>query len=408
MYFRKIRARSHWKQQANELGYLAGIFDDPPYWIEAIEEPFCAVLTRAEIEETIVPATTDLIRMGLEAVEEVCFGAQSESLFEQLGIPSFYREPVRASWRRKDRSLYGRFDFSYANGSLKLLEMNFDTAISLYEASVFQQLWLEDLRQAGDLPQDCEQFTRIHEYLLDCFEVQRGSTETFHFASIDNSDEDEGTAKYLMSCAVLAGLQTQFLHLKDIGFDDAGYLRDLDGSAITKLFKLYPWEYLFEEDQDIVSLSGKSIIAPLLLEGKVEFIEPAWKTILANKGILPILWSMFPDSPWLLESAFDKTDEAERIKARPHVRKPLFGREGGSVAIVYPDQPAKSFVNPSHYGKEGFICQALHPLPKYEDYHVLLGSWCIAGKPAGIGIRADLSPITTGMHCLFVPHYVEH
>lgn len=406
MKFEKVAARADWREKAKELGYMAALFDDPPYWIEATSDPYCAVFTADEIENIIEPATRELNELALKAVEYVCYGPKSEELMERLRIPQAFREPIRQSWKRRDRSLYGRFDFSYSKDQLKLLELNFDTAISLYEASIFQLLWLEDMRAQGKIPADADQFNLIHETLLGAFSGVAGKDFAIHFTSMENSEEDEDTTKYLQSCAVLAGVPSKFLHLHELGYDESGYLVDKEGLTIRNLFKLYPWEYLFEEDAELTAAIGNSILAPVLSEGRTAFIEPVWKTILSSKGILPILWEMQPDCPWLLESYFEDAPLAAELKKKPHVRKPLFGREGGSISIIYPDEPAKSFVNPGVYGKEGFVVQALHPLPKFEDHHVLVGSWTIAGRPAGVGIRADLSPITTGLHCLFVPHYI--
>jgi len=405
--FKAVAARPSWKARAQELGYMSAFFDNPPYWVEALPDPFCVVFSSEEIEELIEPATRALTELAMLAVEEVCNGPGSEYLFEKLGIPQSFRQPIRQSWNRRDYSLYGRFDFSYSAGALKLLEMNFDTAISLYEASIFQLVWLEDLRAQGMIDKDCDQFNTIHETLLEAFQALNDDGRTIHFTSVRNAEEDEETTKYLLSCAVLAGLQSKFLHMDELGYDEKGQLIDNDGQVITHLFKLYPWEYLFEDDEQICKLKGQSILAPLIENGGTAFIEPIWKTILANKGILPILWEMAPQSPYLLESYFEEEPQAAMLKTKPHAKKPLLGREGGSISLIYPDQPEQTFVNPGVYGKEGFILQALHPLPKYLDYHVLIGSWVIAGRAAGVGIRADLSPITTGMHCLFVPHLIE-
>jgi len=405
--FKTVPARPDWRQRATELGYMAALFDDPPYWVEALPEPFCAIFSAAEIEDIIEPATQELTALALLAVEEVCSGADSEKLFDQLQIPTNFREPIRQSWQRRDHSIYGRFDFSYSDCKLKLLEMNFDTAISLYEASIFQLVWLEDLRAQELIERDSDQFNTIHDDLLRAFCAMNVGQKTIHFTSVRDAEEDEDTTKYLMSCALLAGLKSKFLHTHELGFDEKGQLIDTDGHVITDLFKLYPWEYLFEDDAQIVKNNGQSILAPLIASGGTTFIEPIWKTILANKGILPILWQMAPECPYLLVTCFENSPQAGALKTKPHVKKPLYGREGGSISIVYPDDPTKSFVNPGVFGKEGFVVQALHPLPKYNDYHVLLGSWVIAGNPSGIGIRADLSPITTGMHCLFVPHMIE-
>ncbi len=53
----------------------------------------------------------------------------------------------------------------------------------------------------------------------------------------------------------------------------------LDGEPIRILFKLYPWEWIVREDFDAnVKPSGAL------------FLEPTWKMLLLNKGLLPILW----------------------------------------------------------------------------------------------------------------------
>ena len=38
---------------------------------------------------------------------------------------------------------------------------------------------------------------------------------------------------------------------------------------------------------------------------KLNFIEPVWKLILSNKGLLPLLWEMFPNHPNLLPAYYD-------------------------------------------------------------------------------------------------------
>ena len=58
------------------------------------------------------------------------------------------------------------------------------------------------------------------------------------------------------------------------------------------------------------------------------------------------------------------------------------------------------------YGREGFIIQALHPLPVFEGNHTVIGSWLVASQPCGIGIREDDSPITKDSS-RFLPHVIR-
>lgn len=56
-------------------------------------------------------------------------------------------------------------------------------------------------------------------------------------------------------------------------------------------------------------------------------MEPLWKSILSNKGLMPLLWRFFPGHPNLLASWFD--GEKPQIAAgESYVRKPIYSREG--------------------------------------------------------------------------------
>lgn len=408
MKFEKMKARRNWRERADEAGYLAAVLDNPPYWVEALEEPFCGVLTMEEVEDVIEAATSELYGMALQAVDFVVNGASSERCFDQLKIAPQYRTAIRKSWRRHDQSIYGRFDFAYNNGELKLLELNFDTPTSLYEASIMQWFWLEDLKVQKTLPETSDQFNSLHERLIESFQKAKEDFNTIYLASVDDNAEDEDTVKYLQSCALQAGLDARYIFMKDLGFDSLGRLIDLEGNIIKQLFKLYPWEHIMYEDANVKKNFGRQIFSPLAESSLTKFIEPTWKMILSNKAVLPLLWQLFPAHKYLLETAFDdESPDAHFIRQSPHVKKPIFGREGGSVSIVVPSNPEETIEKESVYGSEGFILQALHALPKYKDYHLVMGSWVIDGEPAGIGLRADHSPIT-GNTAVFVPHYIRN
>src|SRR3546814_6122131 len=74
------------------------------------------------------------------------------------------------SWLEGHPHLYGRMDFSYnGSGPAKLLELNYDTPTSLYEAAAFQWGWLEQCIERGLLPAHADQFnsidTKLHQAL---------------------------------------------------------------------------------------------------------------------------------------------------------------------------------------------------------------------------------------------------
>lgn len=116
------------------------------------------------------------------------------------------------------------------------------------------------------------------------------------------------------------------------------------------------------------------------------WIEPPWKAILSNKGILPLLWKMFPRHPNLLPSFFDGDPQAADL-GNSYVRKPLFSREGANVTFVSAGETVEAQDGP--YGEEGFIRQMLMPLPDFSGQFPVIGSWIVAGEARGLSIRED-------------------
>ena len=130
----------------------------------------------------------------------------------------------------------------------------------------------------------------------------------------------------------------------------------------------------------------------------MQWIEPIWKMLFSNKGLLAILWEMYPNHELLLEAHLDGPGDMKN-----YVRKPLLSREGANIAVVRDGQTEYTY---GEYGAEGFVYQALAPIPNLGGNYPVLGSWIIADQgPAGMGIREDRSRIT-GDRSRFVPHAI--
>ncbi len=127
-------------------------------------------------------------------------------------------------------------------------------------------------------------------------------------------------------------------------------------------------------------------------------IEPAWKMILSNKAILPILWELYPDHPNLLPPYF------EAGKLNSYVKKPILSREGANINMVKDGEILQA--SQGEYGKEGFIFQELFTLPNYDGNYPVIGSWTIGQELAGMGIREPKSLITDNQS-RFVPHLIN-
>jgi glutathionylspermidine synthase len=314
----------------------------------------------------------------------------NDELLRKLAIPEAVWPFVLDSWKKGEHSLYGRFDFAYdGTGPAKLYEYNADTPTALYEAAYFQWLWMEEARELGLIPAVSDQFNTIQEALISTFRTMP-EADFMHFACVTGSDEDLATVHYLRDCAEQAGIKTSQMYVEDIGVDSNGQFVDQHDAPIRWLFKLYPWEFMVRDQY-----------ADVLARCDTTFLEPPWKMLLSNKGILPLLWERYPNHPNLLPAWFH--DPYERPPIRDYVVKPLFSREGANIR-VFRDQ-REVLATEGTYGLEGSIVQALCPPPNIDGHGPVIGSWIVGGRACGMGIREDDTPIT-GDLSRFVPHVI--
>lgn len=382
----KLDPRPDWQAKAEAVGFTWHHDSGQTYWDEAAAYEF----SLAEIEDGIEAPTAELHAMCLDLVDEA---VKSERLMTQLDIPDAMRDYVADSWKRNEPSLYGRFDFAYdGTGPAKLYEYNADTPTSVYETAVFQWLWLEDQIAAGVLPEGADQFNSLHEKLVGRFRAIFPEGGFVHFSSDPDFVEDRQTVRFLEDCAKQAGLEPQFVAIGDIGLNADGRFVDHENFLIGAMFKLYPWEQMLRDDY-----------ARPLPDAEVTVLEPAWKSILSNKGMLPLLWERHAGHPNLLETYFE-SDPAHTTLGTSYVRKPLFSREGANVELVKDGR--KSSVLDGGYGDGAWIRQALHAPPKFDNRYVIVGSWVVGNEPAGIGLREDRGRITRNTS-RFLPHYIR-
>ena len=353
------------RERARALGFAFAEIEGEPYWDETAHYAF----TAAEVD-ALEAATDEIERLTLHAVDE----AIRRDAREALGLSPAAWSLATRSWEGQERHLYGRLDLRWdGTGEPLLLEYNADTPTALFEAAVVQWEWLTCTAPEAD------QFNGIHEALIAGWSGLNLPGRV-HFACARGSAEDRGTTDYLRDTATQAGYRTAFLHADEIGWDGTRF-RDLDASPIAAIFKLYPWEWMLAEP------FGAHV--PL---ADTRWIEPAWRMIPAGKGFLSWLWHLFPGHPNLLP-AFNEPGRT----GGPELSKPFWGREGANVAA--PGRPE----TPGPYGDAPRIWQAWAELPRFDGAYPVLGSWIIAGRARGLGIREDSTPITRDTS-RFVPH----
>jgi glutathionylspermidine synthase len=385
VYRDRREPRRDWQRIVEEQGLVYGTpaRDSSgrvrPYWDESVHYVF-------DMDEVLsLEADVELLHsMCLEAVDNVV----TTEGYQRFGIPEWVWPHIAESWKRQDPHVYGRFDLRYDGKSpAKLLEYNADTPTTLLEASLLQWHWKTDV-----FPDD-DQWNSIHEKLVErwSFLQDKLPSNELHFtwSAADPSGEDNVTTAYLQETAAEAGLDTVGLAIEEIGWDPLlKRFVDLEESQMATVLKLYPWEWVVDEE------FGRNAVESL---PRTLWIEPLWKMILSNKTLLAILWENYPGHPNLLPAFADDPGILTE-----YVRKPKLGREGANVQIVATGYETQT---DGVYGAEGFVYQAFDPLPEFDGYRPALGAWIVGDSSAGLGIR-ETGGLVTDDGAAFVPHRI--
>ena len=272
-------------------------------------------------------AANNLYELFIEAAQHVI----DQQRYAELGIPSNLVALIEDSWEKDDLHLYGRFDLAGGIDGLpiKLIEFNADTPTSLFETSIVQ--WA--LLKANDMD-ETRQFNNLHEMLKENFRRlitgehpleefgERYGQEKLLFSSVGGLPEDERTVRYLQQVAHEAGLFTDFCYLHEAGFTSEEGVFNRDRQLADFWFKLFPWEDIAAEELELTRMLEK-----IAKRGRTRLLNPAYTLLFQSKGMLKVLYELFPDSPYLLPTDCRPLDDIEQIE------KKMFGREGANMAL---------------------------------------------------------------------------
>jgi len=354
------------------------------------------VLSKKEAE-AYYQATNTLYEMYIEAAEHVI----ENNLFHEIGIPFNLVDIIKESWENDVHwHLYGRFDLAGGlnDAPIKLLEFNADTPTALFETAIVQ--WAM-LKQNG--LEESSQFNATYEALLDNFKrlvtleedvstfEERYDGWKFLFTSIRGNSEEENTVRLLQHIATEAGFETTFAFMDDVEFDDEGIYYQEESYELW--FKLIPWEDIALEESDL-----SMILKNIIVNQKAIIFNPAYALLFQSKGLLKILWDLYPNHPLLLESSF------EPLKRQKQVKKPVFGREGGNVSIL--DENASELYSVAgDYANHKMLYQAYTELvtDTYGDSYQ--AGVFYAYEACGLGFRKGSKILDNGSK--FVGHLVK-
>jgi glutathionylspermidine synthase len=369
-----LPVRPDWQTKAESQGYTWHSENGTCSWNEGA----AYALTKAEVHNLRATAN-ELYALYLHAAEQVV----RQNWWHRLGVPESQGPLLRTSFESGDACLAARFDLMLNEaGDLKLIEFNADVALTLIETSIVQREWLHEVRPTH------EQFNDLHASLHDAW--RKLGVRHVHLAWRPRHREIENTIRYMASIVREAGVKASLMALHCLGWDaKQRAFVDSDGEAIRCCYKLYPWAWMLNED-----------FARRLPAAGCRFIEPTWSHLMASKGMLAVLWELFPDHPALLPCFEDDT----RFKESSFVSKPLFGREGQNITMR--SQNAVLQQSGGDFEHEPCIHQAMCVSPRLDGFIPQFGVWMIHGHATALGIRETDSFIINA-DSPFTPHFIE-
>ena len=268
--------------------------DDTPYISNTLVE-----LSEAEVE-AYYEAGNELYDMFVEAGEYVI----KNNLFHEIGIPFNLIEVIKESWESDIHwHLYGRFDLAGGidGKPIKLLEFNADTPTALFETAIVQWAMLKQNNM-----EETAQFNGLYEALLENFKrlvtleedvstfEERYEGWKFLFTSIRGNSEEENTVRLLQHIATEAGYVTEFAYIDEVEFsvEEGIFYQD---ELYELWFKLIPWEDIALEESDLAML-----LTNIIKNQKAIIFNPAYTLLFQSKGLLKILWDLYPNHPLLM------------------------------------------------------------------------------------------------------------
>jgi glutathionylspermidine synthase len=271
-------------------------------------------------------AVNEIYDMFIEAGEYVI----QNDLFHEIGIPFNLIPMIKFSWENDPHwHLYGRFDLSGGldGEPIKLIEFNSDTPTGIFETAVIQWAILKH----NNL-QD-RQFNNIYNSISENFkrlitldEDISSFKESYQgwkilFSSYYGNHEEEQSVRLLQQMANDAGFITDFEYLDRVKFSEEGIFNSRD-EQFEYWFKLYPWEDIGYSEPNLTSL-----LEQIILDKRAIVLNPAYTLLFQSKGMMKILYDLFPNSPYLLETSF------QPLKGKKFIEKKMFGREGANTKI---------------------------------------------------------------------------
>ena len=347
-------------------------------------------------ENALMQATNEVHLMYLHATEKVL---KDDNLLKLFNIPEILWPRLRLSWQnRRHDMVTGRLDFCMDERGLKVYEYNADSASCHAETGRIIEKWAKQ----GGLTEGWDPGERLSDMLADIW--KHTSAKPFIHIMQDKDSEEDYHALNMAQAITAAGYGYRIIHgLDELSWNESGQVIDGEGRVLKCVWKTWAWETALEqlrqESESDRTYSALPIrtghprhendvrLIDVLLRPEIRVFEPLWTVIPGNKAILPILWSLFPHHPYLLDTEFQLSDELRRTG---YAVKPIAGRCGSNIGLVdHRDEVLDETCG--RFGEQENVYQQLWCLPKVAGRYIQMCAFTVGGHYGGVCLRSDPS-----------------
>lgn len=370
------------------------------YWYETPESPpYIAdelIVISPEEGDAYYRAAGELYDLFIAAGQHVI----DHRLYEELDIPPTLIPLIEETWNDDAHfHLIGRFDLAGGldGQPIKLIEFNADTPSLIFEVALIQWLLLrhnnlDEERQYNRLYETLkESFTRIRKYHTPAGEDD-SPIPCALFSCFNLGREDENTTRLLEEIAYESGFITSFEYIEDVTFSGEKGIGNSEGEVCDYWFKLVPYELMVSEEPELVKM-----LTAIVGNRKTVLLNPPYTLLFQSKGLLKILWDLFPRHPLLLETT------REPLPGKSWVEKKTFGREGANIRILGPIGELLAST-PGEYQNFQAIYQAFTELPRDSAGKSYQAGVFFSYEPCGLGFRRESGIIQNFSQ--FIGHFV--
>lgn len=340
--------------------------------------------------------------------------ADRQTLLE-IGVPPITIPYVQTVIPEMPAVMCGRFEFAMTATGPKMLEFNAETPTFVVELFQINSRVCADFGLIDPNAHCQEQLTGAIRTTLDAavrwVSLRRGREASVVFCSFADNREERGTTEFYLSLASKG--ENLPYHLSYRGLDQLRVTRDklltAEGEQVDVLYKLYPTEYMIEDEAPDGMPVGLELLE-LVRKRHLAVINPPSSFLLQNKALMAVLWAMHlshsklftaEEHQWiaqyLLPTYLHTADTSEaQLFAGRHVVKPVYGREGASITV----RESHEIIERSEdrlYDDQVMIAQQYAALPTTMiqteegrvEVNLVHNCFVVAGVPSAIGVRGS-------------------